>query len=309
MVTITRRIIFTLCFYACASHSANNNAETDNPHIANLSSSKSQLSTDDSSAITSEDFTLKIATSTNLFPTQVKNGRCSDTKREGIAGKSRESLERLLICMALAKVGLNPKIEIVLAPNYRRAIMAVSTGTAHMTSETVWEKDAFSNDFYASSPIIEYGESKKGIYTLKGHPLLNSTNVLKDLSQSRGVSVLTWHVDLKTIDSLAQQTFSAVRYASVFNVLANQRADFTLLDFPNSKSLDIEVNGYVYQPVPNIKVSMLGSRHFIVSKANKDGKQLAKKLQHGLALLKKAMKSMKSIGALACITSKPKIGK
>lgn len=96
-----------------------------------------------------------------------------------------------------------------------------------------------------------------------------------------------WKIDHITISEMHISNISqTVTYESMFNMVAYGRADFALFEFGFDEDMSLTRNGFTLHIVPGFKVSMLSSRHYVVSKTHPDGEEFFTALQKGIEILK-----------------------
>lgn len=198
----------------------------------------------------------------------------------------RGLVELILMCEALLEAGFNADIRVISAPNYARALRMVDIGQVDTLAESVWSQDSIRESTYVSAELIRYGEFEKGVYVKHGHALLASDPDHLDLSSYRGITFKSWFFDWKIMGLLTPEPIPIVQLSSLFKMLAADRADFTLLEFPAKNTFDIIQDGLLLKPILGVKVLIPDSRRFIVSKKTLDGKTIFKALELGLVKLR-----------------------
>lgn len=200
---------------------------------------------------------------------------------------SRPAISFLLLLQALHLGGLDADFFFVACPNPGRSLAEVKKGRVAVYSSDIWEQD-FDNSVYKTSPIIRRGELQKGIYLKKNSPFLTSTNVVNDLKNKIPLVEHTWTIDISLLKSFGFENIqTAPRYDLLFKMINKNRADFTILEFPRSEDLMIrDKTGDLY-PIPNAKIVLPYSRHFMVSKINPQGKKVYEALEKGLKIMRK----------------------
>lgn len=198
----------------------------------------------------------------------------------------RGAVELMLICKALNEGGLHPEIIIAEMPNYSRALSEAKNGNVVMPAETAWKTEIDEADFYISDPIFEEGSVELGVYALPTNLDIMKVNSLDELKKYKAVSSDSWVVDWATLKAMDVEAYSVSKLHLMFKLINARRADFLLNEFSSEKDLSMEIEGVRLVPVPNIKVGLKGSRHFIVSKKAPDAKKLFQALQKGLKKLR-----------------------
>jgi hypothetical protein len=71
------------------------------------------------------------------------------------------------------------------------------------------------------------------------------------------------------------------------SMVQGKRVDFLLAPFQPTEDMSLGVNGAILIPIPNIQISLSGSRVFSVSKKHPLGKEAIKAINIGLIKMKK----------------------
>ncbi|SMF18425.1 hypothetical protein [Desulfovibrio gilichinskyi] len=200
---------------------------------------------------------------------------------------SRPAISLLLLRQALHLGGIDADFVYISCPNPGRSLAEVKKGHAIVYSSDMWEQD-FDDSVYKTSPIIRRGEFQKGIYVKKGSPLLTSTNVEDDLKNKIPLVEHTWTIDIALLKSFGFKDMqTAPKYDLLFKMINRNRADFTILEFPRTNDLTLQDKTGDLYPIPNAKIVLPYSRHFMVSKINPQGKRVYEALEKGLEILRK----------------------
>lgn len=198
----------------------------------------------------------------------------------------RPLVELALACMALKTQGVNLMFEFIPTSGYARSVWLVQKGVVDTFSQSVWQDDIDTEHTYATIDLIRTGEFTKGIYTYKDHELLTMDVEAIDLSKYRGMTQQTWLYDIEILEKLTPDILKNNYFPVMFKILANQRADFTLMEFPSKGSLSIAQDGYELRPIEGIKIKINKARKLIVSKKSKHGEYYFNTLNKGLKELR-----------------------
>ncbi|MDU0354066.1 hypothetical protein RS130_09065 [Paraglaciecola aquimarina] len=164
--------------------------------------------------------------------------------------------------------------------------IAGTTKKAYLQGESVWKDQANEALFYLSPAILRKGEFSKGIYTLRDHPMLTSVKSELDLAQYRGITVPTWDQDWYIIRHLTKNLVTAKSQFEIHDKINKGQADFTLSEFNGELS---HIFGKVHlSPIPNIKVLIKQTRHFVVRKDMPYSLDIFEALTLGLAKMRRA---------------------
>lgn len=222
----------------------------------------------------------------DLFNEWTDKKNCSELDDVNKVNIHRGAVELLLMCKALKEGGITPDIQIKKMPNYSRALLEAKKGKVIMPAETAWKTEIDESDFYISDPLFEEGSIELGIYALPTNLEIMKINSLDGLKKYKGVSSDSWVVDWATLKAMGVEAHSVPKLDLMFKFINAGRADFVLNEFSSEKDFSMEIAGVRLVPVPNIKVGLKGSRHFVVSKKAPGAKKIFQALQKGLKVLR-----------------------
>lgn len=241
---------------------------------------------------------VSIAISKNIlstFKSWTTDKNCWEVTDYEAKHSNRGAAEIVLICKAFHLGGLNAKLDFYVTPNYTRSLLLAQQKKVHMTGESIWKDQADSSRFYVSPPVLRINEMEKGIYTTKDHPMMKYVQSFEDIRHYRGVTLPNWHHDWGLLRSLTKKVMSAPSSISVHKMIEKNRADFTLAEF--SSSMTFELGKVILYPVPNVKVTIKQSRHFIVRKDMENSLKI-------ITALNKGVVKMRSLGKIREIYTK-----
>ncbi|HEY4990061.1 MAG TPA: hypothetical protein VII09_09655 [Opitutaceae bacterium] len=202
---------------------------------------------------------------------------------------NRPTVDLVLELQALKAGGLDFDFELVATPNYERAKLEAVEGLVDLSAETIWDDEIAQNadSLSKSDVVLANGEFEKGVYTLPTNSKLLSITSLDELRQYVGVTVGTWALDVKTMESMKLKGVErAIKIENVFLMIQKQRADFTLTEFSGTSDLSVENSGVTLVPVPNCKVAIAGSRSWVVSRKSPNSDAILTALQKGIKILR-----------------------
>jgi len=202
---------------------------------------------------------------------------------------NRPTVDLVLQLQALAAGGLDYDYELFVQPNHGRALIELMQGYSDLTAETVWEAEiASSTDaLLASTPVIQDGEFEKGLYILPANRQLLAARLPEQFSALVGATVFNWSVDLRLLENLGVKRIEkASKIENVFQLVSQGRADFTLLEFAGTPDMEIENNGVKLIPLPQCKISLPGSRSWVVSRQSPHATALVQALDRGIAAMR-----------------------
>jgi hypothetical protein len=171
-------------------------------------------------------------------------------------------------------------------PNYTRSLMQSHIGDIDIPSETIWLTDINQSNFYISDAIISNGEYEVGIFIKPDRVDMFRIQSAQELGKYIAVSSINWTVDWDVLTQFNIKKHSVSNVLSMFKMVENGRVDFTLQDFGVNENFQIKMEEIALMPVPNIKITLKGSRHFVVSKNRKRSKEIYQALTNGLKKLR-----------------------
>ncbi len=191
----------------------------------------------------------------------------------------------VIIKQALHAGGLPVEFQFIEVPNAARERIMVQSGAAVISGEDLFSI-AFADDVFMSSPVIPKGSFLKGVYCRSNNKDLLKISNLSELRNFTAVSYSEWKVDWLTLQGLGLKGLRDVsKHQTMFKLIQYRDIDFTLYEFPARGDLTQVVDGIELVPVPNVKVALKDSRHFMVSKLHPDGPRVFEALEKGLAIL------------------------
>lgn len=197
---------------------------------------------------------------------------------------NRGAAELVMLCKAFHLSGIEFTFRFVPSKNYDKSLLLARHKQAHLSGESVWKSEADPELFYASPPIIRTGEFEKGIFTIKSHAMMLKVNEIKDLKSFRGVTMPSWKHDWRLLRKLTNRLVRANSPMTIHSMIANQQADFTLAEFNRDMRLDL--NNVVLYPVPNVKIAIKQSRHFVVRKGMPNSQLVIDAITKGLTQMR-----------------------
>lgn len=204
---------------------------------------------------------------------------------------NRGAAELIILCKALHLAGTSFEFNFIPTQNYTKAMRLVRQKKAHLNGESVWRSQADLELFYSSPATLRAGEFEKGIYTLKNHPMMDQVRSIKDLKNYRGTTLSSWYQDWHLLRQLTDRLIKARSSLAIHDIINKNRADFTLAEF--NRDMRLNLNGVTLYPVPNIKVEIKESRHFIVRRGMENSAEIIAAISKGLTQMRQ-LKMIKS---------------
>lgn len=200
----------------------------------------------------------------------------------------RDVIEVVLIHQALARQDRALRLGLAPMPTSQRLQAELRIGHAACSATTYWRADFPKPDgLLFSDPVLLEGEFEAGLYTTPGNARALAARQLADVQQLRVLSNNTWRVDWLTLEQLG---ITRLQHVASWNLMPRMlqqgRADLLLAPFQPTRDLAMVVDGIRLVPIPGLKVSMRGTRHFLVSATHPLGPRLRDQLNAGLAWLR-----------------------
>ena len=201
----------------------------------------------------------------------------------------RDVVEFILIQQALLLGGLELEFDFKLCNYDARNILLLEKGLLLMSFDSVWlsQANSMSDSVYISEPVITKGQYMAGLFTKAGNEVANKVAQQLNLHDVSIVSSHDWPVDWQTLQMLKPKSLlHESDWISMAKMVSRGWVDVMLVPFNTSFPFEYTGEGYHLVAVPNVKVALNDSRHFLVSKKHPLGKQTFTALQKGLAILK-----------------------
>lgn len=200
---------------------------------------------------------------------------------------TRGAVEAVLTCQALRLGGYQGDYKLVMVPNYTRAILLAASGEVTMPAESLWLEDIDRNAFHSTLPVIADGEFVKAVYVQAGNFKNLTIANLSDLQKYKGVTSRLWLKDWAALAAMGITTLDASTKEAMVNMVATNRAQFTLMEFRSGPSSELQLGGTVLVPVPGIKVILHGERRLSISKKAPNSQEIFSAINRGLDQLRK----------------------
>jgi hypothetical protein len=199
---------------------------------------------------------------------------------------SNPVLDSALAARAVLLSGYRAEFEIVTTPNSARERELISEGHADIAGTTQWNfyREKLSKNCYITDTVIPDGFFEKGFFTTKEKSETLRILTAADLSKYTFTLNRNWEVDWKTLEGLHPKSmYDSPTRQTMFSMVALGRADFTLQSFSPNPDMSIEEGSIKLYPVRGVKMTLKGTRHFIVSKHDE---RLFHVIENGLRIMK-----------------------
>lgn len=210
---------------------------------------------------------------------------------------SRSVTETLLLEQALIHGGFDQKVKLISERiDYDNKLFLLLSGKALIYAEAFLLDDFLPHqeNLYITEPLIRRGEYFVGFYTSpENKKALAATP--ETLSQLTATSNNTWVQDWRALNSIGlKKVFHVASWIYMIKMVKNQQADIILSHFQPDERMRLMWEGHNLIPIPNMKLSLPGSRHFIVSKKHPQGEKLYIALNKGIKVLRNQGKIQKA---------------
>jgi hypothetical protein len=202
----------------------------------------------------------------------------------------RDVVELVLLQQALQRGGALRPLHFLLTDSEGRTLKALSNGDADISGASSWQDSAEhdAENLLASHALIHHGEFMAGLYFPDNHPALKILQQRpQDIHRYTAVCASSWAPDLASLNRLGSPVLRTENWESMLGMLKKQRGDYVLAPFQPTPDFRLDAGGIVLKPVPGVKVSLSGSRHFILWRGGIDSDALAAAINRGLTALEK----------------------
>lgn len=202
----------------------------------------------------------------------------------------RDVVEVVLLQQALQRGGAYRPLRFLLTDSEGRTLKALANGDADMGGSSQWSERTLlsSKDIAISSALIHEGEFTAGLYFPEGHPALAQLAIKpQEISDYTAVCAASWKPDLTVLSLLGSPVLKTENWESMLGMLQKKRADYVLAPFQPTPGFRFDTGTLVLAPVQGIKVSLPGSRHFLLSRHSPHIHELETALQKGLKAMEK----------------------
>ena len=203
-------------------------------------------------------------------------------------GARRDVVELVLLQQALHLGGYQGSVTLRPENSYLRTLKLVNDGQVAISGAPKWLEDMqpYEDQIYISSAIVHEGDFIVGIYTRPDNRKALDATSLDKVRQLTAASNSHWKADVSTLKSLGiGRIYYSTYWVQIVRMVVAGRADITLAPFQSTPGMKIKVNNLALVPIPGIKVSLPGSRHWPVSKQHPQGEAIFNALQKGIAIL------------------------
>lgn len=199
----------------------------------------------------------------------------------------RDVVEFILIQQALILGGEDIEFNFIYGNYDARNLKLLNDGLLLLSFDSLWlsATEKYKDNLYISEPLIEKGDYFAGIFTSERNKEKYSKAPIS-INDMSFVSSKDWHVDWLTLQSLKpKKLIHESDWIVMAKMVSRGWVDGMLAPFKKQDSFSYIGPDYNIVAIPNVKVALNDSRHFVVSKKHPLGKQTFDALQKGLKIL------------------------
>lgn len=201
----------------------------------------------------------------------------------------RDVVEFILVQKALKLGGANLTFRFATGNYDARNVRLVVDGFLLLSFDTVFlsQANALADSVYISSPMIRSSEYQAGIFVSEANLHKFKVRSAEDLQALSFVSSRDWPQDWQLLTALKpKQLIHEEDWISMAKMVSRGWVDAMLVPFTKTPPYQYQGNGYKIVALPNVKLALHDSRHFMVSKKHPLGAQVFAALQRGLAMMR-----------------------
>ncbi|WP_249363306.1 hypothetical protein [Pseudoalteromonas spongiae] len=200
----------------------------------------------------------------------------------------RDVVEFILIQQALLLGGADIQFNFIYGNYDARNLKLLNEGLLLLSFDSLWlsATEQYKDNLYISGPLIRKGEYYAGVFTSEQNVANYNAKTLS-LSDMTIVSSKDWHVDWVTLQSLKpKKLVHESDWIVMAKMVSRGWIDGMLAPFKKQHNFSYIGPDYKIFAIPNVKVALNDSRHFVVSKKHPLGQQTFEALQRGLKILR-----------------------
>ncbi|WP_372767399.1 hypothetical protein [Pseudoalteromonas sp.] len=200
----------------------------------------------------------------------------------------RDVVEFILIQQALILGGSDIQFNFIYGNYDARNLKLLNEGLLLLSFDSLWlsATEKYKENLYITEPLIKKGEYFAGIFTSEVN-LKKYRNPPLTLNDMTIVSSKDWHVDWLTLQSLKpKELVHESDWIVMAKMVSRGWVDGMLAPFKKQEHFSYVGPDYKIVAIPNVKVALDDSRHFVVSKKHPLGKETFEALQKGLMILR-----------------------
>lgn len=202
----------------------------------------------------------------------------------------RDVVEVVLFYQALDLGGFKGEVRELMVPegNYLKVGRMLRQGRTALVANTVWldAVNAAAPEIWVTDALIQDGQFSTGIYARADRAASLQSALLTQRGSLSAVSSSNWLVDWRELQRLEfRHMYDRNMWPEMVEMVGRGSADVLLAPFQAPINSGIHLDNHHLLPVPGVKLTLPGSRHWVASKHHPKGKIGFAFLQRGLLKL------------------------
>lgn len=204
-------------------------------------------------------------------------------------GARRDVIEVVLFMQAIGLSSRNWQVQFVEEGNYNDILSGLVEGRAVASATSLWRSDLSEriSALYLTTGIIARGEFEAGLYTSPNNLVALSADTLSDVKALKGISSRNWVIDWETLQSIGANVEHAESWSDMVSAVLSRNSDYLLAPFQATPDLSLSLTEGKLVPIPGVKIGLVGTRHYAVSRQHQQGWLFNVSLHTGLMELKR----------------------
>ncbi|WP_196158859.1 hypothetical protein [Reinekea sp. G2M2-21] len=204
-------------------------------------------------------------------------------------GARRDVVEVVLFQQALLRTGGRFQVQFVEQPDYGAMLDGLEAGDAIASVTSLWRKDLSPrwDNLYITTAVIERGQFEAGFYTSPANSRALDSRDNLELQTLQGVSSKNWVIDWNTLQAFGANVSHTDTWGDMVTQVFSGDSDYLLAPFQATPDLALDLPEGKMVPIPEVKIALVGTRHFAVSRAHALGWDFNTALHRGLMQMKK----------------------
>lgn len=201
----------------------------------------------------------------------------------------RDVIEVVLFQQALARMGNRFKVQFIEQPDYGAMLDGLESGDAIASVTSLWRRDLSPrwDNLFITAAVIDRGQFEAGFYTSATNQAAIQSQDMDDLKALRGVSSESWVIDWQTLQDFGANVRHVDTWSEMVAEVFASKSDYLLAPFQPTPDLSLTLPEGTLVPIPNVKISLVDTRHFAVSRSHPLGREFNTALHRGLMRMKK----------------------
>lgn len=205
----------------------------------------------------------------------------------------QDAVELIIIDNALKSGGLDANIMFLEVPNIRREAEEVAKGNAvigsHLISNSNLEIPDYKLHMYLIMTTVQSKKLFKGVFCLPDNRNLLKVRSAEELNDA-GTALIApdWDNEHMALRKMGIEHIKrSAQSESMFELIRSGQADWIPLKFQRTPDMSITSDGTRLVPVPGLKITLVESKKFIISRRNIHGQIVHQALEKGLERMRR----------------------